>query len=125
MKGNILLVEDTAHLAEEISDILRLEGFNVTVANGGALGLEFLNRTKADLIITDLLMPGMDGFELIEHVRAADALKSIPIIILSAKASEEDKARGMKVGADYFIVKPCKGHQLIEAVTRLLNNKSG
>jgi DNA-binding response OmpR family regulator len=121
MKKNILLVEDTAHLAEEISDILRLEGFNARVANGGMQGLAFINETRPDLIITDLLMPVIDGFEFIERIRAMDSFQSIPIIILSAKASEEDKARGMKAGADYFLVKPCKGHQLIDAIKSLLN----
>lgn len=121
MKRSILLVEDTVHLAEEISDILRLEGYNVISANGGVQGLECLAQSEPDLIITDLLMPGMDGFEFIERIRASDRFKFIPVIILSAKASEEEKARGMKAGADHYIVKPCKAHQLMEAVKRLIN----
>jgi DNA-binding response OmpR family regulator len=117
---NILLVEDTAHLAEEILDVLRLEGFNARVASGGMQALAFINETRPDLIITDLLMPVIDGFQLIERIRSMDSLKAIPIIILSAKASEEDKARGIQAGADYFLVKPCKSHQLIEAIKTLL-----
>jgi DNA-binding response OmpR family regulator len=122
MKKSILLVEDTAHLAEEISDILTLEGYDVTVADGGIQGLEFLNQRRPDLIITDLLMPGIDGFELITRIRAVDLFKSIPIIILSAKSAENDKARGMQVGANAYIVKPCKSHQLLDAVRTLMKN---
>jgi DNA-binding response OmpR family regulator len=122
MKGSILLVEDTSHLAEEIADILTLEGYKVTVATGGVQALLLLNQTRVDLIVTDLLMPVMDGFVLIEHIRGHDTLKSIPIIILSAKASESDRVRGLKIGANAFIVKPCKSHQLLEAVEELISN---
>ena len=72
----ILLVEDTSHLSEEIADILRLEGFLVTSANNGLRALELLHSSRPDLIITDLLMPGMDGFELIGQVRSMASFRS-------------------------------------------------
>ena len=122
MKG-ILLVEDTSHLSEEIADILRLEGYQVAIANNGLRALELLPSSRPDLIITDLLMPGMDGFELIKQVRSTASFKSIPILILSAKTSEADRVRGKDVGADAFLMKPCKAHELIASINSLLWNK--
>jgi DNA-binding response OmpR family regulator len=116
----ILLVEDTAHLSEEIADILRMEGYQVTLANNGVRALELLPKSKPDLIITDLLMPGIDGFELIQRVRSMSSFKSIPIIILSAKTSNEDKIRGKDVGASAFVQKPCKAHELIASIHSLI-----
>ena len=116
----LLLVEDTAHLSEEIADILRLEGYQVTAASNALRALEALPGTNPDLIITDLLMPGMDGFELIRKVRLMPAFKSTPIVILSAKTSNEDRMKGMALGANAFIQKPCKAHELIEGISKLL-----
>jgi DNA-binding response OmpR family regulator len=117
----ILLVEDTLHLAEEISDMLRLEKFNVVVANTSMEALEILEPLLPDLIITDLLMPGMDGFEFIKRVRQMVAGQNIPIIILSAKTSDSDKTRGLEAGANAFILKPCKSHELLQNIARLLS----
>jgi len=119
----ILLVEDTSHLSEEIADILRLEGYRVSIANNGLRALELLPSSRPDLIITDLLMPGMDGFELIKQIRSLASFKAIPILILSAKTSEADRSRGKDVGADAFLVKPCKAHELIASINSLLSHK--
>ena len=117
----ILLVEDTTLLSEEIADILRLEGYLMMSAKNAAQSLEFLSGFTPDLIITDLSMPKRDGFKLITRVRSTDSLKSIPIIILSAMTSEADKKRGKELGADAFIVKPCKTYELVASINSLLN----
>jgi DNA-binding response OmpR family regulator len=114
------LVEDTGHLSEEIADILRLEGHQVTVANSGLKALEQLPELQPDLMITDLLMPVMGGFELIGRIRADATFHSLPIIILSAKTSIADRLRGKEVGADAFVGKPCKAHELVAAINSLL-----
>jgi DNA-binding response OmpR family regulator len=116
----ILLVEDTAHLAEEIVDILTLEGFDVRVAINGIQGLEFLKEALVDLIVTDLLMPGMDGFELIRQVRGNAKTKTIPIIVLSAKRADEDRSLTKELGANGFVSKPCKAHELLAAINSAL-----
>ena len=116
----ILMVEDTVHLSEEISDILRLEGYEVTIADNGQRALELLPESRPDLIITDLLMPKMDGFQLIQHIRSMESFKSIPIIILSAKTSTVDKIRGKEAGANAFMGKPCKGYELVASINALL-----
>ena len=119
----ILMVEDTPHLSEEIADILRLEGYRVAIAHNGHRAMELLPESNPDLIITDLLMPGMDGFELIRQVRSIASFKSIPIIILSAKTLDDDKLRGKEAGADAFIRKPCKAHELVTTINSLLKTK--
>lgn len=112
----VLLVEDTRDLLEEISHVLEMEGFEVIVANSGYQALERLREATPNIIITDLLMPGMDGFELIETIRKDPLLATIPIIILSAKTNTADKKRGAIMGVSAFIGKPCKGFELVAAV---------
>lgn len=116
----ILLAEDTSQLAEEISDILRLEKFDVVIARNGKEALDLMSARRPDLVITDLLMPVMDGFELIERIKSNPELKSIPVITLSAKASPEDRAHAQAAGADRFVQKPCKAHELVSAIRSLL-----
>jgi DNA-binding response OmpR family regulator len=116
----ILLVEDTVPLAEEIEGLLRLEDFEVTVAHNGAAALEMVLETRPNLILTDLLMPGMDGFDLIVRIRGLEEFKSIPIIALSARTSTVDRNRAMKAGADSFLSKPCKIQELLSAINSLM-----
>ncbi len=112
----VLLVEDTRDLLEEISQILEMEGFRVILANSGYQALERLHEEIPNIIITDLLMPGMDGFELIETIKRDPLLAAIPIIILSAKTNTSDKKRGAIMGVSAFIGKPCKGFELVATV---------
>src|SRR5271154_5908700 len=116
----ILLVEDTLHLANEIGDILRLEGFEISYATGAIQGLEFLPTLIPNLIITDLLMPVMDGFEFIMRVRELEQFKLIPIIILSARTTQADRNRGTEVGANAFLSKPCEVEELVASVNFFL-----
>lgn len=115
----ILLVEDTLHLAEEISDLLRMAGYDVMMVSNGLSALGVLKTFKPDLILTDLLMPGMDGFELIGRIRGMEDYGHVPIVIFSAKAQEEDRYRAMLVGADEFISKPCQATELLAAISTL------
>lgn len=112
----ILLVEDTANLAEEIVEVLQWSGYEVKWASGGAKALEMLKEYPAELIITDLLMPGMDGHDLIRMLRSMQQYKEIPIIILSAKTSAADKTKGTEAGANGFVGKPCKANELLSAI---------
>ena len=121
----ILLVEDTVLLAEEIVDILSLEGYDVTHALNGMLGILLLPEIHPDIIITDLLMPGMNGFEFIKRVKVMPGLKSVPIIILSAKISDEDMLLGIQAGADDFIQKPCKASVLLSSIRAFTDRDKG
>lgn len=120
----ILLVEDTAPLAEELADILTLAGYKVTLAENGVRGLALLPHTHPHAIITDLIMPVMDGFEFIQRIRNMKMFMDIPILVLSAKTSPADKERANKVGATAFINKPCKIPELISMVELLISNRA-
>jgi len=116
----ILLVEDTPDLLENVSDILRMEGFLVIPAVDGLEALEKLNDSVPDLIITDLLMPRMDGFKLVETLKQNERLKKIPVLIFSAKATPENEAQGLKLGAVHYLKKPCPTELLLEIIRNLI-----
>jgi DNA-binding response OmpR family regulator len=119
----VLLVEDTLHLAEEISDLLRMAGYDVMFVKDGYSALGILKKFKPDLILTDLVMPGMDGAELIYQIRIREDYSHVPIVIFSAKAQEEDRYRGKLVGANEFISKPCKATELLSVINDLIGSR--
>jgi CheY-like chemotaxis protein len=118
----ILLVEDTAALAEEIADLLRLEGYGVTVTANGLEALEQLPVVQPDLVLTDLLMPKMNGIELIRTIRTLGIHKTLPIVILSARSADADQAEGKAAGANAFVRKPCKSQELLGAIFALIGD---
>ena len=115
----ILLVEDNQLLSEEVADILTRAGFRVTEAINAIKALERLPVVNPDLIITDLDLPWLDGFKFIEHLRTLPQYQNLPIVILSANGSTENRIRGKEVGANAFIRKPCKSEELIAVILSL------
>lgn len=115
--AKILIIEDEKNIARAVKDKLSNEGHQVNFRNSGAAGIEFLNSEIPDLIILDLLMPEMDGFQVVERLKGDPKLKEIPILILSVM-SEEDKVR--KLGVDGYLTKPYKGADLLAAVENTL-----
>jgi DNA-binding response OmpR family regulator len=120
MLKRILLIEDTPDLLENITDVLRMEGFEVEPAKDGVEALEKLSKYTPDLIITDLLMPRMDGFAFIENVKKQDGLKNIPVLVFSAKATAENEAEGLKLGAVQYLKKPCPTELFVEIIHNLI-----
>lgn len=116
----ILLIEDEAALRETLEEILVINDFEVIACESGEDGLEVIKTWIPDLIICDIMMPGMSGFEVIKKIQANDKLKDIPFIFLSALASEEDRNRGIEAGANGYITKPFKSAVLIAAITQLI-----
>lgn len=117
----ILLVEDTPSLANEIVDLLAIENYTVTLAENGAHALQSLEYLIPDLIITDLVMPDIDGFELIKKLRADDRFKNIPILVITAKTGAEVDAEAIKLGAHSVLRKPCRASTLMGAVHNLVS----
>lgn len=115
MKGNILIVEDDIEIATIIKDHFKRENYNVNWASSGKEGLEDFKQNSYDLIILDIMLPEMNGFDVCKNVRL---LSNIPIIILSAKKDEFDKVKGLKIGADDYMVKP---FSLLELEARVEN----
>ncbi len=111
--SKILIVEDEASIADLEKDYLELSGFEVEVSNDGENGLEKAMQQDYDLIILDLMLPGVDGFEICRQVRAE---KNTPIIMVSAKKDDIDKIRGLGLGADDYMTKPFSPSELVARV---------
>ena len=119
----ILIVEDTPEVARLQMSQLNSD-FNYYFAQNGAEGLERAAAIVPDLIITDVMMPGMDGFEFCRRLRASGALNHIPVIMVTAKCTHEDKMAGLEAGADAFLEKPFHADELNVRVVKLLEQRS-
>ena len=111
--SKILIVEDEAAIADLERDYLELSGFDVEVANDGETGLDKALNEEYDLVVLDLMLPGVDGFEICRQVRAE---KNTPIIMVSAKKDDIDKIRGLGLGADDYMTKPFSPSELVARV---------
>jgi two-component system, OmpR family, alkaline phosphatase synthesis response regulator PhoP len=118
----ILIVEDNPDLAFGLRNNLEIEGYEVTVADDGLKGLERARALQPDLIILDLMMPGLDGYRVLRMLREEGRLT--PVLILSAKGEEADKVRGFRLGADDFVTKPFSLLELLARVEALLRRAS-
>ncbi len=119
----ILLVEDEVSLSSVICLNLELEGFKVDVADDGKLGLDFFNNHTYDLLIFDVMLPGMDGLSLCREVRKVNS--HIPVLFLTAKSSGAERVEGLKTGADDYLVKPFNLEELIIRVHNLAKRYTG
>jgi two-component system, OmpR family, alkaline phosphatase synthesis response regulator PhoP len=124
-KGVILVVDDEKDLIDLVRYNLEKEGYQIISAGDGESGIALAIRQKPDLIIADLMLPGMDGLEACRQLREKDATTRIPIIILTAKTSESDRVVGLEIGADDYITKPFSPRELVARVRALLRRSSG
>ncbi len=106
MSSTILLVEDDPNLRDTLAYRLRHEGYQVVTAADGPHAVEAARKARPDLIVLDLMLPGMDGLEVCKQVRAMPETQSAPIIMLTARAEESDKILGLELGADDYVTKP-------------------
>ena len=121
MSKNVLIVDDSKTVCNLVAFILKAEGIKVTTAEDGLDGLEKLySMPEVDLILTDINMPRMDGFSFIIAVREQDAYKDIPIIILSTEGGEEDIQKGIRLGANLYMVKPAQPEKMVRNIKMLL-----
>lgn len=116
--ARILLVEDNPDLAEAIAYNLELDGYDVRTAENGERAVEEANAIRPDLIILDIMLPGLNGFQVLERLRN-DGLRA-PVLILTARGEEADKVRGFKLDADQYVTKPVGLVELLERVRTLL-----
>lgn len=122
MKGKVLVVEDDVYLLEGIRDILELAGYEVVTANSGKEGLNVLQADNKlpDLIVSDIMMPEMDGYEFLNAIRSNTTWLEIPFIFLTAKGERADKNLGKELGADDYVAKPFEPNDLLVAVSAKL-----
>ena len=119
--ARVLLIEDEPALARGLSDTLRAQGFDVTVAADGAQGLDAATRGTADLILLDVMLPKVNGYEICRAVRAQGL--DMPILMLTAKGQEADVVLGLNLGADDFITKPFRVAELIARMRAFLRRR--
>ena len=124
MPGNILIVEDESSILELISLNIHQAGFNPIRAINAEYANNIVKETIPDLIVLDWMLPGMDGIEFTKRLRANSETKSIPIIMLTAKADEGNKIKGLDVGADDYLTKPFSPRELIARIKTILRRRS-
>lgn len=122
MTARILLVEDNEELAAGIRHNLELEGYEVLWEGDGPKGLEAARNTEPDLLILDVMLPGMDGFQVLKALR--DGGFQPPVLILTARGEEADKVRGFRLNADHYVTKPFGLLELLERVRSLLRKST-
>lgn len=115
----VLIVEDNADVAEYMTMQLKTR-YRLAIAHDGMKGLEMATQLVPDIIVTDVMMPRMDGYELCQAVKQSDVLNHIPVIMVTAKTSQEDKLRGLQLGVDAYIYKPFDAEELAVSVGNLL-----
>ncbi len=126
MKEKILIVEDEKDIIKMLEYNLKKEGFRVIAAGDGEDAIDLAIRGQPDLILLDLMLPGMDGLEVCKALKKENKASAIPIIMLTAKSQESDKVVGLELGADDYITKPFSPRELIariKAVLRRVNEK--
>ncbi|HWB68780.1 MAG TPA: response regulator transcription factor [Solirubrobacterales bacterium] len=121
MKGSILIVEDEQAIADLVRAYLKREGFDVVWARSGEQALEELSRHPVRLVVLDIGLPGIDGFEVCRRLRARTG---VPILILSARDDEVDRVAGLEAGADDYVIKPFSPRELTARVKAILRRTS-
>lgn len=117
---HILVIEDNPDLAFGLRNNLEIEGYEVTVAADGPSGLARALETSPDLVVLDLMLPGIDGYEVCRRLRESPATAATKVLVVTARAREAERVRGLAEGADAYITKPFSTRDLIAEVAGLL-----
>ena len=123
MNRKILIVDDEPNIVVPLQFLMEKIGYETVVAQSGEEALEVIPKENPDLILLDIMLPGVDGFEVCEIVKLKPEWKHIKIIFLTAKGRDVDIATGMILGADEYIAKPFSNKQIVESVQKLLEDR--
>lgn len=124
IKGKILVVDDEVYILHILDFSLGAEGFQVVSASNGELAIEKAKQEKPDLIVLDIMMPVLDGYETCRRLKRDSETKDIPVILLTAKGRDVDKRLGFEVGAVDYIIKPFSPTRLIERIQEIIGVKN-
>ena len=119
----ILVVEDEARLAQTLAELLHRQGYTADISGDGLSGLDNAASDIYDLVVLDAMLPGMDGFTLLQRLRQEG--HTVPVLMLTARSGVEDKVRGLDSGADYYLTKPFEPQELLACVRLLLRRTDG
>ena len=120
---NLLIVDDEPNIVMSLEYIFKKENFEIFIARDGAEAIEIVENTIPDIILLDIMMPNVDGYQVLNHLKSNDALAKIKVIILSAKNKTSDIELGLKLGVNKYIPKPFSTKKLVIEVNELLNKK--
>jgi len=121
-KGRILIVDDDPHAVEILTRMLEREGYDCTGAAGGPAALEMVRSRAIDVILLDVMMPGMDGLQVCEQLRDDQTLRQIPVILVTAKDDMETRSKGMALGVSEYLTKPVNKRELFTRVAAQLHS---
>lgn len=121
--SKILIIEDTDELRDQMADVLQLEGFEVTVAANGYLGVQQALKSKPDLILCDIMMPGISGYDVFQLIKDDATLSTVPFVYITALSERSSYRKGMDLGADDYLVKPFTIEELLGAIQTRLKKK--
>jgi CheY-like chemotaxis protein len=120
MRCKVLVIEDNIEMGEIIAELLTLEGFQVDLAESGSQAFTLLKKTMPDMIICDINMPGMDGFEVLTKLRAYQVTQFIPFMFMTTKAESAEIQKAKDFGISNYLIKPFHGQELLNAINLLI-----
>ena len=121
--STILLIEDHPQVLDNTAELLEWEGYQVEIATNGREGLEIACRSMPDLVICDIMMPEMDGYEVLKKLSHNPNTNTIPFVFLTAKAEKSERKLGLELGADDYLTKPYESSMLLETIEHCLQKK--
>ena len=122
-KARILIVEDEPNIVESLSFILRRAGFEVDTVTDGAEALDRVRRQAFEVLVLDIMLPGMNGLDVLKAIRSDQTLSSLPVVVLTAKGQANDRRTAEAIGASAFITKPFSNAELVERVAQFATGK--
>jgi DNA-binding response OmpR family regulator len=120
MASRILIIDDEPNIVLSLEFLMKREGFEVAVAGDGESALRAMAERRPDLVILDVMMPRLNGFEVCQRIRAAPALAGVRVLMLTAKGRESEMKKGLELGADAYVTKPFSTRDLVAEIRRLL-----
>ncbi|MGV3653474.1 MAG: response regulator transcription factor [Noviherbaspirillum sp.] len=121
MATRVLITENEPHIVESLTFILQRAGYQVSAALDGEAAVRSLRRDPPDIMLLDIMLPKLNGFEILKLIKTDPALNSLPVLVLSAKGQAHDRQLAMDIGADAFVTKPFSNRDIIEQVGRLVS----
>lgn len=125
MSIRVLLVEDELNIVATLKFVLERSGFEVGVANDGRQGLDIALSDTPDVLVLDVMLPEMDGYEVLRRLREVNETRNLPVLMLTAKGQHEDRQTALECGADMFITKPFANSEVLDAVEKLAKGRAG